>query len=132
MQQKNIKQVQRINSKKKNAPKTELTFIVACRAARIASLSACLTITAVLVDFLIILSPSMSSGTSLFSGMVECSVDLMSLPGLSSFERIFFFFFFFVEGFPGKIRRFFVRTLKENLLFRNATKIDNLKLFVLV
>lgn len=95
----------------------KLTLIVACNAARMASLSACLLMTAVRVDFLTILSPSPpSSGASCC-----CSTEswffifsASSLESSSSFDSTFFFFFFFFANvFPGYINRFFGRALSK-------------------
>ena len=89
--------------------------MVAWRAARMASLSAWRTMTEVLVDFLIILSPVSSWCSS--EAFPECS---SSFGEPSNFDKIFFFFFFTARVFPGNTSRFFLSILSNtNNTIRN-------------
>lgn len=108
---------------------TRTTFMEACKAAFIASLSACLTITKVLVDFLTVLSPSKSSVLPWCSATLDSFIfrGLSSLRIFSNFERTFLFFFFFVTGLPGNISRFLTWTLwGKNSQYLSELKIRNI------
>ena len=81
---------------------------VASFSARMASLSACLTITDVLVDFLMVFSVSNSSGTS---ACVD-GLGLSAFASSSSFVVTFFFLtLVFLNVLPGNIRRFLIGNL---------------------
>uniref|UniRef100_A0A0A9H8W0 Uncharacterized protein n=1 Tax=Arundo donax TaxID=35708 RepID=A0A0A9H8W0_ARUDO len=78
-----------------------------------ASLSACLRMTDVLVDFLIVFSVSNSSGTSACLDGLGLSVDLSALASSSSFGVTFFLVLAFLTVLPGNISRFLIGNLSR-------------------
>ena len=95
------------------------TLAVTCFSARIASLSACLTTTDVLVDFLVVFSDSQSSGRSDCLDVGVLSAVSSITPSSSSLMTFFIFFFFlefiFFMVFPGKNNRFLIGNLVHSL-----------------
>lgn len=91
------------------------TLAVASFSARIASLSACLTMTDVLVDFRMAFSASSSSGISACVDELGLSADLSAFVPSSGFGVAFFFLtLVFLSVLPGNISRFLIGNLFDS------------------